>query len=123
MARRNFAVRLVSFAISFPITVIVILFAISNRGLVPMRLWPLPAEIEAPLYILVLVCVGLGFLLGGGIAWAGELGHKTRAARAERRAEDLERELSVMRIREEELRARANLKGESAVPLLEAGRS
>jgi uncharacterized integral membrane protein len=111
-----------SFAISFPITVLVILFAISNRDRVPMQLWPLPGEIEAPLYIMVLVCVALGFLLGGGIAWAGEIGHKTRAARAERKAEDLERELSVMRIREEELRARASLKGDQAVPLLETGR-
>jgi uncharacterized integral membrane protein len=122
MARRNFAVRLISFAISFPITVIVILFAISNREMVPMRLWPLPGEIEAPLYILVLICVALGFLLGSGITWAGELGHKNRAARAERKAEDLERELSVMRIREEEIRARASIKGETSVPLLEAGR-
>jgi uncharacterized integral membrane protein len=120
MARRNWALRLISFLVTFPITIFVILFAVSNRDMVPMALWPLPGSLEAPLYVLVLVCVAAGFLLGGGIVWSGELGHKRRAARAERRAEDLEREISVMRIREEELRARAALKSEDRKALLEA---
>ena len=106
MARRTWATKLISFCVTFPLTVIVVLFAVSNRHLVSMELWPLPGALDAPLYLPFLVAVAAGFLLGGAIAWSGELGHKLRANRAEKRADDLERELAVMRIREEELRAR-----------------
>lgn len=105
MARRNWATKLISFCVTFPITVIVVLFAVSNRNLVSMELWPLPGAVDAPLYLVFLVAVAAGFVLGGAIAWSGELGHKMRANRAEKKAEDLERELAVMRIREEEIRA------------------
>lgn len=109
MARRNWALRTVSFVVVFPITVAVILFAVSPTNLqpVPIELWPLPGQIEVPLSLVVLPALALGLLIGEVIAWAGELGHKRRAAKAEKRAEDLEREIAVMRIREEEIRARA----------------
>jgi len=98
--------RFVSFFVTFPITVVVVLFAISNREAVPLNLWPLPQALEAPLYLVALLSLLLGFILGGTIAWTGELGNKSRARKAERRAEDLDRELEVMRIREEEIRSK-----------------
>lgn len=107
MARRNWAVRLVSFVVVFPITALVILFAISNLQAVPIQLWPIPGQVEVSLSLVVLPALGLGLVIGEVIAWAGERGHKRRAERAEKRADDLERELAVMRIREEEIRARA----------------
>ncbi|MDF1794417.1 MAG: LapA family protein [Thalassobaculaceae bacterium] len=107
MARRNWATKLISFCVTFPVTLIVVLFAVSNRNPVTMELWPLPGALDAPLYLIFLVAVAAGFVLGGAIAWSGELGHKMRANRAEKRADDLERELAVMRIREEEIRAQA----------------
>lgn len=107
MARRNWATKLISFCVTFPVTLIVVLFAVSNRNPVAMELWPLPGALDAPLYLIFLVAVAAGFVLGGAIAWSGELGHKMRANRAEKRADDLERELAVMRIREEEIRAQA----------------
>lgn len=105
MARRNWATKLISFCVTFPITAIVVLFALSNRHTVSMELWPLPGALDAPFYLPLLIAVVAGFILGGAIAWSGELGHKMRANRAEKRADDLERELAVMRIREEEIRA------------------
>lgn len=110
MARRNPAVKLISFVVTAPITLAVLLFAVSpaNRDLVPMEFWPLPGTLEAPLYLIALAALAAGFVLGGTIAWAGELGQKWRAARAERRVEDLEREIAIMRIREEEIRAQAS---------------
>lgn len=110
MARRNPAIKLISFAVTAPITLAVVLFAVSpaNRDFVPMELWPLPGTVEAPLYLIALVALAAGFVLGGTIAWAGELGQKWRAARAEKRVEDLEREIAIMRIREEEIRAQVS---------------
>jgi len=105
MARRNWATKLIFYCITVPITLVVVLFAVSNRHVVSMELWPLPGALAAPLFLPFLIAIAAGFVLGGTIAWSGELGHKMRANRAEKRAEDLERELAVMRIREEEIRA------------------
>ena len=46
MARRNWAVRLASFVVVFPITLMVILFAVSNLHAVPIQLWPIPGQLE-----------------------------------------------------------------------------
>lgn len=105
MGHRNWATALISFCIKLPITVVVVLFAVSNWKPVSMELWPLPGALDAPLSLIFLLAVAAGFVLGAVIAWTGEIGHKMRANRAEKRAEDLERELAVMRIREEEIRA------------------
>lgn len=105
MGHRNWATALISFSIKLPITVVVVLFAVSNWKPVSMELWPLPGTVDAPLSLIFLLAVAAGFILGAVIAWTGEIGHKMRANRAEKRAEDLERELAVMRIREEEIRA------------------
>lgn len=105
MGHRNWATALISFSIKLPITVVVVLFAVSNWKPVSMELWPLPGMVDAPLSLIFLLAVAAGFILGAVIAWTGEIGHKMRANRAEKRAEDLERELAVMRIREEEIRA------------------
>ncbi|MCR9071407.1 MAG: LapA family protein [Alphaproteobacteria bacterium] len=105
MGHRNWATALISFCIKLPITVVVVLFAVSNWKPVSMELWPLPGTLDAPLSLIFLLAVAAGFILGAVIAWTGEIGHKMRANRAEKRADDLERELAVMRIREEEIRA------------------
>ncbi|MEQ8585502.1 MAG: LapA family protein [Thalassobaculaceae bacterium] len=105
MGHRNWATALISFSIKLPITVVVVLFAVSNWKPVSIELWPLPGMVDAPLSLIFLLAVAAGFILGAVIAWTGEIGHKMRANRAEKRADDLERELAVMRIREEEIRA------------------
>jgi uncharacterized integral membrane protein len=107
MARRSWATKIITFCVTFPITLVVVLFAVSNRDPVEMSLWPVPAVLEAPLYLPFLIAVAAGFVLGELIAWSGELGHKMRAAKAEKRIAELEKELAVMRIREEEIRAKA----------------
>ncbi len=105
MARRNWAIKLISFCITVPITAMVLLFAVSNLDPVPLKLWLVPGAIEVPLYLIFLLAFVAGFVIGGVIAWGGELGNKMRANRATKHAEDLGRELAVMRIREEEIRA------------------
>lgn len=105
MARRNWAVKLISFVIVTPITALVVLFCLSNQDPVTIRLWGVRESLEMDLYLVALLAFLPGFIVGATIAWAGELGHKRRAARAERKAEDLDREVALLRIREEQIRA------------------
>lgn len=70
--------RLFGWLLGFPLAVIAVVFAISNRAPVVADLWPLPWAIEAPLYLFVLVALVIGFLIGGAVAWAGSLAARRR---------------------------------------------
>ncbi len=86
-----------SWLITLPVAVLVVLFTVGNLEPVIVKLWPLPWIVEAPLYLLVLVCLLIGFILGGGVAWLSG-GRRRRQARelAERNAA-LRRELEAAR--------------------------
>lgn len=60
-----------------------ILFAISNRMAVELRIEPLPFFVELPLYGALLASLVLGFVLGGFVAWFGGRRARRRARRAE----------------------------------------
>ena len=72
-------------------------FAVSNRQMAALELWPLPFVAELPLYLLVLVAALAGFAVGGLAAWAGGHRARTEARLAARRIAPLERELSETR--------------------------
>src|SRR5277367_3691809 len=48
---------------------LLILFAVSNREMVSVGLWPLPVLVEMPLYLVVLGTLILGFVLGELVTW------------------------------------------------------
>src|SRR5581483_1377289 len=48
---------------------IVIVFAVSNRAEVSLGLWPLPAAVQAPVYLVVIGGLVFGFILGELAAW------------------------------------------------------
>jgi uncharacterized integral membrane protein len=56
--------------VTIPVTVVVVLFTIGNLADVTINLWPLPWTIVAPLYLIVLVCLLAGFIIGAVVAWA-----------------------------------------------------
>lgn len=69
--------RIVATIVLAPVTAAVVLFAVSNRGTLTLRLWPLPYEIDMPVYALVLGAVFVGFLIGAAVAWvAGARGRR-----------------------------------------------
>ena len=61
--------RRLSWIITIPFTIIVVVFAITNRAPVTVTLWPLPWIAELPLYLVVLGSLLVGFLVGAVIAW------------------------------------------------------
>ncbi len=84
--------------IALPFTLLVVLFAISNRDSVAVSLFPLPDQLVMPLYLLVLPLMALSVLFGALLMWVH--GHAARAAarREGKRAEKLEKELASLRV-------------------------
>jgi uncharacterized integral membrane protein len=72
-----------------------VVFAVDNRQVVTVSLWPLPIEASMSLYLVVLLTLLLGFLLGELIAWMN--GHRWRreARLKAKRIEELERALAA----------------------------
>ncbi len=91
--------RLIHWVVTLPLAVIVVLFAVSNRESVTVTVWPLPVRLEAPLYLVVLLALLIGFLVGELIAWINA-GRARRLARERaRRIDALERELAATQAR------------------------
>ena len=91
--------RLIYWLLAIPLAVAAVLFAVSNLGAVELALWPLPFTLNAPVYLIALGGLLVGFLAGGIVAWLGAGGTRGRARTAERA-------VRLSNIELEELRAR-----------------
>jgi putative membrane protein len=85
--------RYVYWALIALVAVVCATFAVSNRDLVELTFWPLPVAYELPLYLVVLVTLVLGFVIGRLTAWLGHLGTKRDRRRLAKHAQRLEAEL------------------------------
>src|SRR5438874_6409130 len=70
------------------------LFAMSNREAVALGLWPLPFELDLPLYLAVLAALLIGFVSGVLTAWTAGRSRRRENRRRGRRVAVLERELA-----------------------------
>lgn len=91
--------RHLSWIVTIPVALVAILFAISNRGIVTLSLWPLPFTLETPVYLATLIALVVGFLAGGFIVWNSQRRHRRRARRESNRVLYLERELKEAQAR------------------------
>lgn len=96
--------RLIYWLIAAPLIVIAVLFALSNRDFVDLQIWPLPFVLPAPVYLVALGGLAVGFFAGGFVAWFGAGRSRARARAAERavRARDVELEELRRRVKEAE---------------------
>lgn len=69
-----------SWIIVVPVAVVAVTFAIRNRTQVIIDLWPLPWQIEAGTYLILLGALVTGILLGLFLSWASS-GPKRRRMR------------------------------------------
>lgn len=88
---------IVSWILGIPLAAVVVSFVVTNMQPMVLGLWPLPFEIEVPVYLGMLLALLLGFLIGALVAWVNAGRHR-RALKAERRrAEGLDREINQMK--------------------------
>lgn len=88
------------------LTALVVAFAVANRHVVPLNLWPFRLELQAPLFFLALGGLVLGVLLGFLGAWLGNGGTRRRLRQERERAQRLEAE--VARLRHDQALAQGN---------------
>ena len=92
--------KIITALIGFVLTVLVVVFVLSNREAATVSLWPLPIALDLPLYLVIAGAFLSGFLVGGATMWVSD-GRVRRTARArgrevsslERKMSDMEREL------------------------------
>jgi len=63
---------------------ILIVFAVANKGAVTVSVEPLPFVIELPLYLLVFAAILLGLLIGALAGWLAAWSSARRKAEAQR---------------------------------------
>ncbi len=97
--------RFLSWVFMLPAAAAVIVFAVANRGVVSVDLWPFPISVEAPFSLFLLTGLAVGFAFGAFGAWMSGAGARARVraqARADaRRARAAERDLEALRHRAE----------------------
>ena len=82
--------------------VLLIPFALSNREPVSLGFWPLPFLVDLPLYLLVLLLLLAGFMIGAAATWIAGRRIRRELRRRRRRIEALERELAAARSQPED---------------------
>lgn len=77
------------------VAILLIVFAINNQQIVSLSLRPFPLELNTGLYLVVLLTLVAGLLLGALLAWMN--GHRGRreARHNARRVDELERALAA----------------------------
>ena len=71
--------------ITVPLALIFIVFAVNNRHLIDVRLWPLELIVRWPLFVVVYIGVIAGFFAGAVIAWVSAVQRQRRTS--QRRSE------------------------------------
>jgi uncharacterized integral membrane protein len=86
--------KFIAIAILVPLAVVIVMFAVANRGAITVSFDPFdPAQpalsLKLPLFLLIFALVGLGVLIGGIAAWMRQSKWRMRARRAEAEAREL----------------------------------
>ena len=87
------------FLIAVPVLLLLVLFALSNKQVVQLGLWPTDISVDAPLSVAVLVASGVFFVAGALMTWGGTLALRGRARRAEMAVTQLQAQLKQMKTR------------------------
>ena len=85
--------RFLRWLIAAPFLLLLVLFALSNRGAVTLTLWPTDFAWETQLWVPILAGMVIAFLFGAVLLWISELGQRRRARRAEHALKLLEEQV------------------------------
>jgi uncharacterized integral membrane protein len=89
-----------------PLFLVVIVFSVTNRGMVELNLWPvLTQAVSFPVYGIALVGLFIGFVLGGIVSWVQNGRTRRRIRDLQNQSEADQREIATLRERLSRLEA------------------
>jgi uncharacterized integral membrane protein len=96
--------KLVAALVLIPLAILIVLLALANRQAVTIALDPLLTEqpaltVTQPLFLVLLVAVTAGVVIGGVAAWLRQARWRRTARRAQARAQALQTEVEALRER------------------------
>jgi uncharacterized integral membrane protein len=83
--------------IGIPVIALVVIFAVMNRQDAALNLWPLPWDVQVPLFLLTLGAVLFGFLFGVLVMWVSGARQRRRLRDAKRHLDAAHSELQMAR--------------------------
>lgn len=89
--------KLFHWLVTAPLALVLVVFAVSNRVVVTITLWPFPFELQTELFLVVLLSLLIGLLLGLLIAWIGGSRARREARANAKRIAALQREVDGLR--------------------------
>ena len=89
--------RILSWIVAAPIVILVVMFAVSNLDPITLRLRPFPDELTLPIWLLTLIQLFVGFLLGAIVTWIGDRRRRRETRLLIRRNAELEQSLAGVR--------------------------
>ena len=95
--------RVLSWVVTAPITLLVVLFSVSNLEPVTLRLLPFPFDMTLPIWALTLIELFVGFLLGAIVTWIGDRKRRRDARQLAKRVTELEKTLAASQLHSTEL--------------------
>jgi uncharacterized integral membrane protein len=87
--------RIISWIVTAPITLLVVLFSVSNLDQVTLRLRPFPFDMTIRIWALTLIELFVGFVLGAIVTWIGDRKRRREARLLARRVGELEKALAA----------------------------
>ena len=103
--------RRLSWIITLPVALVVVVFALANRQAVEIKLWPFGLTLDLPIFIVVLLSALAGFFIGAMIMWFAAGKYRKRARRANYRITELEQDLRNLERRHAKLKAGTEVMG------------
>jgi len=86
--------RILSWIVTAPIVILVVLFAVSNREEITLRLLPFPYDKTIAIWQLTLIELFVGFILGAIVTWIGDRRRRRETRLLIRRTAELEQLLA-----------------------------
>ncbi|BBK29430.1 uncharacterized protein DUF1049 [Stella humosa] len=91
--------RILFWLLTLPLLAAIAAFAVTNRGLVSLELWPLPFIVTVPAFLVILSAVSVGLAIGAAATWVSAGIQRRELRRRGRRIDALEREVQTLRRR------------------------
>ncbi|CCG08815.1 lipopolysaccharide assembly protein LapA domain-containing protein [Pararhodospirillum photometricum] len=79
--------------IGLPLAALVAVFAVNNRAVAEVSLWPTPFTVDLPVYLLVLGALAVGLIAGAFMMWTNAVALRVRLHNRDLEIRSLKRDL------------------------------